>query len=316
MSESASRHPGSRSTQFRSTQFRSTQFRSAQSRTAQLRLAPLLALAAAALALTACGQPSAPRQVEPAGITVPDPAAGSSTSAEGSDVEDPVDVEDADDAGTGGVSVTVGSGGPEPTEVTTEQVTGAVTALEVSTDAGRVSVTGSDDPAVTVTRRIHREPDAPVETVRHEGGVLRIESECPVDSPRGPCRIDYEITVPRGTAVALGGASGDLATTGLAGELTARSASGSILLAEHRSSTTVADTASGDVQVRMVERPVALEVRSVSGNVQVALPDAGPYRVETATVSGDTDVDVRDDPGASSTVRARTTSGDVTVGTG
>jgi hypothetical protein len=54
----------------------------------------------------------------------------------------------------------------------------------------------------------------------------------------------------------------------------------------------------------------------VSGNVRIVLPDAGPYRVDTDTVTGETDVDVRDDPGASSTIRARTTSGDITVGTG
>ncbi|WP_214403452.1 DUF4097 family beta strand repeat-containing protein [Pseudonocardia lacus] len=301
MSESASRSPGSRST--------------------PLRLLPLIALAATALALSACGQAPAPRQVEPAGVTFPDSgsASGLSTSAEGSDAEDPVDVEDAEDGGdSGGGVVVVGSGpgGPEPTEVTTEQVTGPVAVLEVATDAGRVSVIGSDDPAVSVTRRIHREPDAPVETVRHEGDVLRIESECPVDSPRGPCRIDYEITVPRDTSVAIHGASGDLATIGLAGPLTARSASGSILLAEHRSPTTAADTASGDVEVRLSERPVSLQAQSVSGNVRVVVPDAGPYSVRTSTVSGDTDVDVRDDPGASSSIQVRTTSGDLTVGTG
>jgi hypothetical protein len=278
----------------------------------------MLALAAAALALTACGQPSAPRQVEPAGITVPDhgSTSGPSTSDEGPDVEDPVDVEDAEDSGGGSVVVGSRPGGPEPTEVTTEAITGPVAVLEVSTDMGLVSVVGSDDPAVTVTRRIHREPDAPVESVRHEGDLLRIESECPVDSPLGPCRIDYEITVPRDTSVAIGGASGDLAATGLAGPLTARSASGSIQLTEHRSPTTLVDSVSGDVEVRSVERPVSLEAQSVSGNVRIALPDAGPYRVQTATVTGDTDVDVRDDPGASSTVRVRTTSGDLTVGTG
>ncbi len=232
-SEHESRVPGSRSTPFRA--------------------APLLALVAAALALTACGQPSAS-----AGTTVAEygSTSGLSTSDEGSDVEDQVDVEDsAENEDSGGGSVFgSGPGGPEPTEVTTEAITGPVGVLEVSTDMGRVSVVGSDDPAVTVTRRIHREPDAPVESVRHEGDLLRIESECPVDSPRGPCRIDYEIAVPRSTSVAIGGASGDLATTGLAGPLTARSASGSILVDEHRSPTTVLDSVSGDVQVRSVER--------------------------------------------------------------
>jgi hypothetical protein len=296
MSESASRSPGPRST--------------------PRRLAPLLALAAAALALTGCGQGPAPR-VEPAGITFPDSgsASGLPTSDGGSDVEDPVDVEDAEDA-DGDSALGSRQGQQEPSEVTTEQITGPVAVLEVSTDAGGVSVIGSDDPTVTVTRSIYRDPDAPVETVRHDGDLLHIESECPVDSPRGPCRIDYEVTVPRDTAVAVGGASGDLATTGLAGPLTARSASGSILVVEHRSPTTIAEAASGDVEVRLGERPVSLQAQSVSGNVRIVLPDAGPYRVDTDTVTGETDVDVRDDPGASSTIRARTTSGDITVGTG
>jgi hypothetical protein len=68
--------------------------------------------------------------------------------------------------------------------------------------------------------------------------------------------------------------------------------------------------------VRSAQRPVSLEAQSVSGNVRIVLPDAGPYRVQTSTVSGDADVDVREDPGAASTVRVRTTSGDLTVGTG
>jgi hypothetical protein len=68
--------------------------------------------------------------------------------------------------------------------------------------------------------------------------------------------------------------------------------------------------------VRLGTRPDSVEATSVSGSVQVVLPDAGPYRVRTATVTGDTDVDVRNDPGARSTVTARTTTGDLTVSTG
>jgi putative adhesin len=292
MSESASRSPGRRSA--------------------------LLLVAAAALALTACGQ--APVQAESAGIT--SPGSGDATSAEGSDAADPVDAPDVevegdpDEGEAGAGDVGTGPGGPVPTETTTEEITGPVARLEVSTDMGLVTVRGTDDAAVTVTRRIHREPDAPEETVRHEGDLLRIESDCPVDAPRGPCRIDYEITVPRATAVALGGASGDLAASGLTGPLSARTASGQVLLADHRAATTAAESVSGDVEVRLTNRPEAVEATSVSGNVRVVLPDAGPYRVRTATVTGDEDVDVRTDPGAPATIRASTTSGDITVGTG
>ncbi|HZG89082.1 MAG TPA: DUF4097 family beta strand repeat-containing protein, partial [Pseudonocardia sp.] len=208
-------------------------------------------------------------------------------------------------------------GGPAPSEVTTEQVVGPVGRLEVASDAGGITVTGTDDGAVTVTRSIYRDPVAPVEVVRHEGDLLHIESQCPPDSQQaGPCRIDYDITVPRGTVVTIAGASGDLATSGLTGPLTARSASGSIRVGEHQSATTTAESASGDVTVHLGTRPVTLEATSTSGNVQVTLPDAGPYRVAADTVTGRTDVGVRSDPGARSTIRVRTTSGDVSVGTG
>jgi DUF4097 and DUF4098 domain-containing protein YvlB len=54
----------------------------------------------------------------------------------------------------------------------------------------------------------------------------------------------------------------------------------------------------------------------VSGDVEVRVPDAGPYLVNATTVSGDAEVGVRSDPGARSQLNLRTTSGDLSVSTG
>jgi hypothetical protein len=266
-----------------------------------------LAVAAAALAMSACAQQPVPAQVEPAGATVPQfpPAV-------------PADAVDQPDTTAAPPAVgTQRPGEPAPTEVKTEQVSGPVARLELSTESGRIIVHGSDDPGVTVVRSIFRVPVAPEETVRHDGDLLHIESRCPQDNtPTAPCRIDYEVTVPRATLVTINAASGDLSTTGLTGPLAAKTASGDVQLDQHRSADTVAESTSGDVQVHLLDRPQSLAATSVSGDVEVRVPDAGPYRVEAGTVSGDTDVDVRSDPGARSTLRLRTTSGDVSVSTG
>jgi hypothetical protein len=259
-----------------------------------------LAVAAAALAMSACSQPAPPAQVQPAGVSVPQfPAAADTT-----------DVPDVPAPGT------PRPGEAAPTEVTTEQVTGPVARLEVMTAAGRVTVHGSDAAGVSVTRGIFRVPLAPQETVRHDGDLLHIESKCPQDdAPTGSCRIDYDITVPRATLVTLVTASGDLTTGGLTGPVAAKSASGDVQLGQHRSPSTVAESTSGNVEVQLLDRPETLSATSVSGDVRVRVPDAGPYKVSASTVSGDSEVGVRSDPSARSQLNLRTTSGDISVGT-
>jgi hypothetical protein len=249
-----------------------------------------LAIAAAALVLCACTQ-----QVQATGTAMPQAAAAAEA----------VDVPAAPRPGE-----------PAPTEVGTEQIAGSVTRLEVVTTAGRVTVRGSDAPGVSVTRSTFREPVAPEEAVRRDGDLLQIRSRCPQEDTAAPCRIDYDITVPRATLVTLLAASGDLTTTGLTGPLAARSVSGTVRLDRHRSSSTVAESTSGDVAVDLLDRPETLSVTTVSGDVRVRVPDEGPYELDATTVSGDVELGVRSDPAARSRLNLQTTSGDLVVTAG
>jgi putative adhesin len=253
-----------------------------------------LAIAAAAVVLSACTQ-----QVRATGTPVPQAAVA----------------EVARDVTVGPVAPRPGE--PAPTEVTTEQVAGPVARLEVMTTAGRVVVRGSDAPGVSVTRSTYREPVAPEEAVRRDGDLLQIRSGCPQDeTPAAPCRIDYDITVPRATLVTLLATAGDLTTTGLSGPIAARSVSGTVLLDRHSSSSTVAESTSGDIEVDLLTRPETLSATTVSGDLRVRAPDDGPYELDATTVSGEIEVGVRSDPAARSRLNLRTTSGDLAVTTG
>lgn len=256
-------------------------------------IGPLLA---AAFVVAACGQPALPTgTAQPSGVSIAEP--GSSG-----------------DDGSTGAPVT---GNGAPTEVTTETVTGPVSRLELASDAGRISVAGGDGGEVTVTRSIYREPVAPVETVRREGDLLRIESQCPqpVQTTTNPCRIDYEVRVPRGTAVTIAGASGDLSTSGLTGRQAAKSVSGDVELAGAGGDTVIASSTSGDIRVGLDVVPQRVEAESVSGGLTVTVP-AGSYQVEADTVSGGIDVGVPTDPSAGAILELKSTSGDIQVRTG
>lgn len=215
-------------------------------------------------------------------------------------------------SGSTGESRSTGNG--TPTEVTTETVEG-VARLQVSADYGSISLTGTDDDAVTVTRSIYREPVEPTETVRHNGDLLHIESECPDAEPTEPCRIDYEISVPRGTEVEIGSASGDVGTDGLTGPQAVQSVSGDVRVTGAGGDPVTAGSTSGDIQIDVTDAPRRLAARSVSGSVSVIVP-AGSYRVDADTVSGDIDIDVPTDPSAEAGLELQSTSGDIQVRTG
>jgi Toastrack DUF4097 len=223
-----------------------------------------------------------------------------------------------------------GSGTRTPTETTTQTFEGGVAALTVSDDAGSVSVTGGPGDKVVVVKKIFVGTARPQEQVVRAGSDLRITAPaCQTDDWRKPCRIDYEIQAPSGSAVTLNTASGDLALKGLRGALTAVAASGSVhvsdaagaVTARSVSGSVAADGTSGPLRVESTSGQVtvnaaavaqSLVAMSVSGNATVTLP-AGRYRVEADTATGQRDVAVAGDPAADTLVQVTTVTGNVRV---
>ncbi|WP_017622888.1 DUF4097 family beta strand repeat-containing protein [Nocardiopsis chromatogenes] len=126
--------------------------------------------------------------------------------------------------------------------------------------------------------------------------------------------------------------SGPIDLTGASGSVEARSVSGPIemedvevdrMIAESTSGpveiegafgTAELESTSGTVEVETREGFESLRAESTSGDIEFRVP-VGAYDVQTETTSGDADVEVRDDAGADSMIRASTTSGNVEIRT-
>lgn len=207
-----------------------------------------------------------------------------------------------------------GSGQPAPTETTRQTFGPGIRNLTVSDASGSVVVTGIDADRVTLVRHLFANQTRPKESLTAAGPDLRIDApSCANDDWPRPCRIDYEIQVPRGTVVSLTSASGDLILAGLTGQQSAVAASGNVTVTGSSGALTARST-SGNVKVHATAVAASLTAASVSGNASVVVPP-GRYRVATATTSGDRDVSLANDVDATASVEVTTVSGNVSLGT-
>ena len=105
---------------------------------------------------------------------------------------------------------------------------------------------------------------------------------------------DLEVRVPRRMRVDASSVSGDVAVSGTALDVRAASVSGDIALEHIRATGRVrATSVSGDVtaDLEAVARETEMEVKSVSGDVRLAMPRATGFDLEMSTVSGDLTTD-------------------------
>ena len=120
-------------------------------------------------------------------------------------------------------------------------------------------------------------------------------------------RVDFEITVPRETAVNAQTVSGDLDLNGTRGPARLESVSGDVNIEDVQGPMRI-KSVSGDVQV--TDYVGSLEGSSVSGDVDIR---GRVHACELHTVSGDISIDLEPEVGGRET-RLKTISGDVEVG--
>lgn len=99
-------------------------------------------------------------------------------------------------------------------------------------------------------------------------------------------QIDYEVTLPAGTALRLATITGDLDLADLTGEITAKTVSGDLRFAGLSGAVT-ARTISGDATVAH-RGPRAVNVKTVSGDVKLTTENGAA--TDVASVSGNVDV--------------------------
>jgi hypothetical protein len=199
-----------------------------------------------------------------------------------------------------------------PTKEATQDydVAGKVAALSVRTGSGAVVVNESDRQGFHVTETLHWKGGKP--TTRHpvSGDTLRLDYRCPHGD--WGCGVDYEIEVPRGTQVKVDSGSGDITLRALSGELRASTGSGTIDANGLGGKRAVAETGSGDVELRFTGVPDDVKVDTGSGTGIVRVPQ-GTYHVTTDTGSGDRKVEVTSDYSSPRRIVVKTGSGDAKV---
>ncbi len=164
--------------------------------------------------------------------------------------------------------------------------------VDLSLISGRINVRAWDRPEVKVVASIDNG------RLRFSASQQRVALE--VDRRGGSAQ--YEVTVPRGTKLALEAVSGSITATGVGGEVEAQSVSGRVDVSDATKEVT-AESVSGSVTVANVNGNLSAE--SVSGGVRVRNA-TGDVQVES--VSGGITLDGI----KSSSVRSETVSGTVT----
>ncbi len=216
-------------------------------------------------------------------------------------------------------------------EITLSHTGAGVTRLLVASRRGDVRLARSPDRTVRVTSRrqvwAHDEADAAAALPRVEvrltprGSDLLLAVEPASGAPRHlRYRVDLTVQVPEGIGAEVDLKSGDVNVEDLAGDLTVRIKSGDLSVGPHRGRVR-AEIKSGDVRLQEAED---LDLHVLSGDVDVKqVRGAAELRVTSGDISleevrGAVDLtahsgDVRLGIYGSSSVRAKTISGDMSV---
>ncbi|MEV1288852.1 DUF4097 family beta strand repeat-containing protein [Micromonospora sp. NPDC049679] len=216
-----------------------------------------------------------------------------------------------------------------------------ITEITIAPGSGNIVVRTGPVSTVQIKRVVRYQGGEPGATYRIDGTVLAVDTDC-----GRRCSVSYDILAPQGVAVRGENGSGDLDLTDVSavevkvgsgsitvtrafGTVTAETGSGDIELVDaaaavsaHTGSGSIdgrglgrgrveAETGSGDITLALAT-PAAVRARASSGSIDLTVPDGG-YRIAASTGSGSKNLEVSDDPGASSALDLETGSGDITV---
>jgi DUF4097 and DUF4098 domain-containing protein YvlB len=200
---------------------------------------------------------------------------------------------------------------------------------------GDIRLTPGEDGQVVIERRLEWSRSKPTIEEKWAGNTLEISSRCARGSTLGlgsHCAVAYIMRVPpdvtidartvasridvRGLSgdLRLSESSGDVNLANTTGRLSVQTTSGDITGAGLRSGQVEVQATSGDIALSFTAGPQRLTATTGSGNVGVAVPGGDAYRVVIAMSGGDTNVTVRQDPGAVRTIDVRTSGGDIEIG--
>jgi len=223
------------------------------------------------------------------------------------------------------------------TDTKTAFFTVAVNRVQVNNTNGQVVIrAGSGAQGATVVSRGHSSFRTAEHSETVTNGVLQVNGSCQgglIVADR--CSVDFEITVPPGTAVNAIATTGDISVLGTGGPVTARSSTGDLLVdrvgGDLRLTTNVGDVEAvaltggtvtarsntGDLRLDFTTAPDRIKATTNVGDVRVEVPaGATTYRVSAEVDVGDRHIDVPTDPASPRIIELSSNTGDVRMGLG
>lgn len=214
------------------------------------------------------------------------------------------------------------------TETRQLSFTHRVDRIVVDLASGNLTVQPGRAGTVAIDRTLAWTDRRPTVSETWQGNVLRISGRCGGRS----CASDYTVRLPASAAIEAHTGSGTISTTAIEGDqaltadagsievtrafgrLSATAHSGDVIGMALSAAHTEATADNGRISLGYAAVPRAVVASAGSGNVAVAVPPAGPgYRIEAATGSGATHVEVPDATGSPDSITADTVSGDVAI---
>ncbi|QKW23619.1 hypothetical protein HUT16_35025 [Kitasatospora sp. NA04385] len=206
--------------------------------------------------------------------------------------------------------------GPQVLPGHPQALPGRPQALLLDGVSGRVEITGSDDAATTAEYL----PQGSEQPGRVDFGPAGSDGAVPVrcaaadGGPFDRCGGLLRLTVPEGTALTVRQDSGEIALSGLRGDLALSLASIRCTAVGLRPEHATVAIRSGSADLGFTAPPGDLTVESTSASVAVRLPDGGDgYAFDSDAASSDVRIALPSQPDADHRVRLRTTSASVAV---
>lgn len=196
-------------------------------------------------------------------------------------------------------------------DLTTYDISGTVTALELTGGSGSVEVAAVDGPLRVRERHVYADLP-PLTSHRVEGGTLYLlDRGCgKAADAEGQCATHYRVEVPRTLAVTVKVRTAPVTVTGVTGALDITTDVGAIN-GSGLAGTTKATTSVGDVELRYAAVPPAVDVTNDVGATRVFLPAQGAYRIDAKTAAPV--LNLPSSPGAKSAITLRSTTGAIEV---
>jgi Putative adhesin len=198
----------------------------------------------------------------------------------------------------------------------TAQLPSTLLGIELTVARGDVEIVAGNPEEVLVSRTAWSAYGRqPAERRSILDGVLTIESSC-ASLVLGKCAADYRLTVPENVPVTVSAARGDVHLNAYRGSARVSTEGGSISAEAFCGFLLHAEAKGGDIDVAAACSPERIELRTDSGDVRVAVPQA-TYSIDADTNGGRLAVrGLEHADGAPFAIQALSGSGDVTVEAG